>query len=1151
MLTTGTVGRAIALGFLFGVAASGCGGEDEQVAPVEVVKTKPKAPKVTFEDKVEKAQALANAGKHDEAIGAFLPLLAEQPENQEVWAEVLLQAGAVDDAGALLDQLSAAEAIGGQTLAHHTLRAELALLAQRPDDALAAARLIAEEDAGYSAALRALAAKAGAGFDRSRLDPTNPADALILAEDAEKADERKTLLDLASTLDHWRVNMALVPQYTSLLDDRRVGESATAVLEALTIKLENSDSLRAKFFATSLRLDAWADPEARNSLGSGARKAVVVDGAKLRVAKATEAAKLANANRLGGLVPDFLSVAVEAHVQVLEIDAALELAAEMDAARREAEDPACDETAVLVSKVARLAGDFELALSAGEQAFFGRVESAQRAGARAAAVEATKKAQADAAKTEADDSANADKASAPDDAPKEVAAPKADNGDVANAGPKPPPAKQPAASATEEDEDIGPVDPSFRRPAGAAEVWALAAAESCVSDDVEPALEALRAQDARIARALLAHCEGDFAALGAATVDGSSDWAWLVASRQSQLQVGTAGAVGSVSSAINARSSALLASSGWAYAPHVIEAHLEWERHGRLAGDQSAREQAMTALLSGSFADTPIDASSVGIQSEVAVRNLFANQASEAPPSGVPSEILNSADWLALTMGTSAPEGATSAAAHWAAARQELTAGNATGAAEAYERAFKASTAERQGIWSPVLASDFADGPDIEAELARVGPLHDARFVLHEWARHLDFKRMAARIGDNPTLGMAESERRALRIALARERVRTVLWLAGAADAPVEERKASDAAWSAAVGDCVLDYQAVESLSALRAFTGDASVFSFYLGSDAVELMLITPTNVVTRALPGSVVSDVAAYRSALETAAERGVSAGVLAGDRVRATVFDPVSEQLSGPRYFILAPSPLLMVPMQALPEQTRGLRFFADIRRVGASPLAGPLMSQGDEDAAASEYTVDLLGIDVLNQTPKVAVVGDEVARTMAAAGLSAPNELNSLTALMGGGRLKVLRGDEATTTAVSESLAKARYLHVTSLGEEQSAGFQLTDSAMPLGALRCGPVPAVLASLAAPARTEVQLVRAICLINSGTSSVVTSLWDVPVRARYPFIRATYAALGSEGAVGAAMVSGRKAVRDVELDDEVLGPAVWGGFLLIGLP
>ena len=82
VLTTGTVGRAIALGFLFGVAASGCGGEDEQVAPVEVVKTKPKAPKVTFEDKVEQAQALANAGKHDEAIGAFLPLLAEQPDNQ-------------------------------------------------------------------------------------------------------------------------------------------------------------------------------------------------------------------------------------------------------------------------------------------------------------------------------------------------------------------------------------------------------------------------------------------------------------------------------------------------------------------------------------------------------------------------------------------------------------------------------------------------------------------------------------------------------------------------------------------------------------------------------------------------------------------------------------------------------------------------------------------------------------------------------------------------------------------------------------------------------------------------------------------------------------------------------------------------------------
>jgi len=172
-------------------------------------------------------------------------------------------------------------------------------------------------------------------------------------------------------------------------------------------------------------------------------------------------------------------------------------------------------------------------------------------------------------------------------------------------------------------------------------------------------------------------------------------------------------------------------------------------------------------------------------------------------------------------------------------------------------------------------------------------------------------------------------------------------------------------------------------------------------------------------------------------------------------------------------------------------------------------------------------------------------------MAAAGLSAPNELNSLTNLMGGGRLKVLRGSEVTTEAVSRSLSTARYLHVTSFGDNDRTGFDLSDGELSLGTLRCGPVPAVFASLAAPDRMEYQLVRAICLVNSGTKSVLVSLWDVPVRARYPFIRSTYAALGADGAVGAAMVSGRKALHDVELVDEVMGPAVWGGFLLIGLP
>ena len=1138
MLTMGTVGRVAAFGLLFGaVFTSGCSKDEEEAAPVAVVKAPPKPPKVTFEDKLEKAHALANAGKHDESVAALLPLLAEQPANLEVWTEVALQASVVEDPGALLDQLSADEAIGGQDVAHHTLRADLALAANRSDDALAAARLIAAQDAPASAALRALAVQAGAAIDRTRLDPENAADALILAQDADKAADKKTLLDLAATLDHWRVSMVLLPQYASLLGDKRVGESAQAVVEALVLRLETSDSLRAKLHGTSLRLEQAADPAVRKAEG--------VDGAKRRAAKATEAAKLANAHRLGGQVPGFLREAVDAYVQALQVDTAFELAKELDAARRQGEDPACDKTAVIVSNTARLAGDYETALAAGEQAFFGRMESAQRVSARSTAAEAAKakagKAKAEKAKGEKAKAGKAKASGTPEAAAVVDGEPPSD---AAKTG------DEEAEEAVSEPAEA--IDPNFRRPNGAAKAWALAAAESCVHDDVEPALEALRAQGARVARALVQHCEGDFSALESLSVDAGSDWAWLVAVRRGQLQVGSAAAVQTLDDVIRSRAQALSASGGWAYSPRVIEAHLELERHARLMGDSAARGRALKGLQAGSFAETPQGDASVGVQSEVAVRDLMNAQSSGAPPSAVPSEILPQADWLALTMGTAAPDGATSPAAHWATARSELSNGNNAAATTAYESAFTSSLAARQGIWSPVLASDFADGLDVEAELARVGPADDARFVLHEWARHLDFKRMAARIGDNATLGMQPSAQRAVRLALARERTRTLLWLAGAADAPVEARKARQEAWAAAVGDCVLDYQPVGSLGALRAYSGDASVFSFFIGRDAVELMVVTPTNVISRTLAPSLVDDIAAYRNALELAASQGVEAAVLAGDRVRAAVFDPVSAQLSGPRYFMVAPAPLLSVPFQALPEQARGLRFFADIRRIGATPLVGPLVVQSEaREAARPEYVVDLLGIDVQNETPKIAVVGDEVARTMAAAGLSAPNELNSLTNLMGGGRLKILRGDEASTAAAIGSLPNARYVHVTSLGDNDSAGLGLSDGELSLGALRCGPVPAVFASLAAPGRMEYQLVRAICMINSGTKSVLVSLWDVPVRARYPFIRSTYAALGAEGAAGAAMVNGRKALHEVELDDEVLGPAVWGGFLLIGSP
>jgi CHAT domain-containing protein len=111
--------------------------------------------------------------------------------------------------------------------------------------------------------------------------------------------------------------------------------------------------------------------------------------------------------------------------------------------------------------------------------------------------------------------------------------------------------------------------------------------------------------------------------------------------------------------------------------------------------------------------------------------------------------------------------------------------------------------------------------------------------------------------------------------------------------------------------------------------------------------------------------------------------------------------------------------------------------------------------------------------------------------------------------------------------------------------------MADRAIELGELRCTPSPAVFATLGASAPTEHQLARAICLINSGAKSVMVELWDLPARVRFPFVRSTYAALGTEGAAGSAMVGARKTLRDVDASEEPFGPSTWGGFVLIGLP
>ncbi len=121
----------------------------EQVKPVE-----PPKPKVVITPLL--------AGKYAEALPDLEKALAATPTDDAAWDAVEIAAVRGGQAGALLDRLSADQAIGGRVDRHQALRAELALTVGRAADALAAARILEGVNAGDGAALTVRAIQAGA-----------------------------------------------------------------------------------------------------------------------------------------------------------------------------------------------------------------------------------------------------------------------------------------------------------------------------------------------------------------------------------------------------------------------------------------------------------------------------------------------------------------------------------------------------------------------------------------------------------------------------------------------------------------------------------------------------------------------------------------------------------------------------------------------------------------------------------------------------------------------------------------------------------------------------------------------------------------------------------------------------------------------------
>ena len=240
------------------VWAVGCGQDDnapdQDLQPTDVqVEPEVEPEPEPVINPMDEALGKVERGELADGMAAVEALLADNADNADLWFALELCALGSGSPGELLDRLSPTEAIGGQELPHHSLRATLALAAARPADALDAANALKSAAPGVAAAFLARAVQAGAEVPADTLDATVPGDALVLLISEPNAKKQAELLTTAAGVEGWRA--ALIRAELLLADE----EQRDAGIAALTT-VAASDDPRAIIIAATRRLALIEDP---------------------------------------------------------------------------------------------------------------------------------------------------------------------------------------------------------------------------------------------------------------------------------------------------------------------------------------------------------------------------------------------------------------------------------------------------------------------------------------------------------------------------------------------------------------------------------------------------------------------------------------------------------------------------------------------------------------------------------------------------------------------------------------------------------------------------------------------------------------------------------------------------------------------------
>ncbi|MSP55003.1 MAG: hypothetical protein EXR69_05280 [Myxococcales bacterium] len=368
----------------------------------------------------------------------------------------------------------------------------------------------------------------------------------------------------------------------------------------------------------------------------------------------------------------------------------------------------------------------------------------------------------------------------------------------------------------------------------------------------------------------------------------------------------------------------------------------------------------------------------------------------------------------------------------------------------------------RSGPLSPVVVMDGPRAVEIERIAVSPSRLTDddalpLRASWHAWRQRDEDRKRLWTHGVSPvSAGLGTSERAAaLWSAVAKQRAGVLAWLAGNGAYPTESWAAVD---TAAVGLKLLNKK-VGTLQEIRVDLGHAAVFSFVPATrGGWHALYLTDHGHKHMHVDQKVAKDVADYIASVESG-----KASLAVGNRVRAQLVDAASAVLSGyGNYYVIGPAPMGALPVAALPEQSEGLRYLAEIRHTfyysNFSSIRQPTFADNDF------------------VTTMLAVVGD------AAAGEAIKRVFPDAV---------ILQGKDATRDAWIKEAPRSRYVHFQGVENSASGGFVMpAGGTMELSDIALTPLVARAVSVVTPSSNDLTLARMSAFRAAGAGDYFTT-------------------------------------------------------------